>query len=136
MDLETSRAIAALRKVVSAARPDVAKIKPILTDLATLNALALPNIPRKAQVPVSNLLVGAVNAQTLQATWTVPVSGDYRVVLQAVVAAARVGTIHASIVPVPVDPLSKTPTSVNITVVNLGASTLVAGSIDVVIHPD
>lgn len=123
MDLATSRADSVLRKLINGIRAD-------------LSRLVLPNIPRKTTVAISNLLVGAGNAQTLVASWFVPVNGDYRVVLQVVVAAARVGTIHASIVPAPVDPDSKTPTSVNITVVNLGAATLAAGSIDVVIHPD
>jgi hypothetical protein len=121
VDLPTIRALTALRNQINAVR----------TDLAKLSAVALPNIPRKTTVPISNLVNGAANAQTLQAMWTVPVSGDYRVILQTVVAAARVGTIHASIVAG-----TKTPTTVDITVVNLGASSLVLGSLDVVIHPD
>ena len=126
MDLAVTRALSALRKLINTIRADLAK----------LSALALPNIPRKTQVPISNLVNGAANAQTVQAVWTVPVAGDYRVIIQPVVAAARVGTIFAAIVPALVDPNAKTPTSVNITVVNLGPSTLVAGSLDVVIHPD
>lgn len=121
MDLATTRALSGLRKLINTIRADLAK----------LSALALPNIPRKTQVPISNLVNGAANAQTVQAVWTVPVVGDYRVVLQVAVAAARVGTVHASIVPG-----TKTETTVDITVVNLGPSTLVAGSLDVVVHPD
>lgn len=121
MDLPTIRAFSALRGKVNAVR----------ASLATLSALVLPNIPRKTQVSISNLVNGAGNAQTVQATWTVPVAGDYRVVIQPVVAAARVGTIFASIVPG-----TKTGTSVDVTAVNLGPSTLLLGSLDVVIYPD
>jgi hypothetical protein len=121
VDLPTTRALTALRRLINTVRLDLAK----------LSALALPNIPRKTTVPINNLVNGAANAQTLTASWTIAVSGDYRVIIQTVVAAARVGTIHASIVAG-----TKNPTSVDITVVNLGASTLVLGSLDVVIHPD
>lgn len=121
MNLSTAHAIAVLRRMINAVR----------ADLTRLSAIALPNIPRKTTVPIANLVNGAANAQTVQAVWAVPVSGDYRVIIQTVVAAARVGTIHASIVAG-----TKTATTVDITVANLGPSTLLAGSLDVVIHPD
>jgi hypothetical protein len=91
----------------------------------------LESLPRRTTVDIGGVAAGAANAATVAAAWMVPISSDYRVLLQPVVAPARIGTIFASIVPG-----SKTATGVSVTVVNLGPSTLVAGSLDVIAFPD
>lgn len=120
MDGDTRRALTALARRIFEAEASVRTVaKAILS-------IAAP--PRTTTVDISTLAVGST---TKTATWVVPVGGDYRVFVQPVVAAARVGTISAGIVPG-----TKTATSVDLTVVNSGPSTLLAGSLDVVIHPD
>lgn len=119
MDLPTSRALTAHRRLIDAVR----------TDLAKLAALVLPNIPRRTAVDISGLT--ATTTAPFLAQWSAPILGNYRVVIQPVIADARLGTIFATI-----DPTSKTSTSVSISVRNTSASTLAAGSLDVVIHPD
>lgn len=96
--------------------------------LGSVLDVATAHIPRTTTVDISGLLANSTATKT--ATWVVPVSGDYRVMLQPVIAAARLGTVFVGIVAG-----TKTSTSVDISVVNASASTLVAGSLDVVIHP-
>lgn len=99
-----------------------------LANQAAVLDIATQHIPRTAIVDISGILANSTTAKT--ATWAVPVSGDYRVVIQPVIAAARLGTVFATIVAG-----SKTPTSVDISVVNAAGTTLAAGVLDVVIHP-
>lgn len=121
MDISVTRALTALRSLVTRALK--------VTDAKA--TLAIQHIPRCTQVDIGGLVNGAANAATVTASWTVPIAGDYRIVMSPVVAAARVGTIFAGVVPG-----TKTVTSVDITVVNLGPSTLAAGAVDVIVHPD
>ncbi len=99
-----------------------------LTNVAPVLDVATQHIPRTTTVDISGILANSTTPKT--ATWQAPVPGDYRVVIQPVIAAARLGTVFATIVAG-----SKTATSVDLSVVNGAASTLVAGSLDVVIHP-
>jgi hypothetical protein len=117
---DLSRALGRLTRRVTRAEIDARAVPAPL-------ALALANIPRTTTVDLSALAVGTT---TKTASWTVPVAGDYRVVLQPVIASARLGTIFAGIVAG-----TKTPVSVDVAVVNSSASVMALGSLDVVIHP-
>ncbi len=120
MDTDTRRAIHVLRRRLYQAEAD-ARFDAALLDIAT------SHIPRTAIVDLTALAVGTT---TKTATWSVPVAGDYRVVIQPVIAAARLGTIFATIAAG-----TKGATSVDIAILNSSASPLAAGVLDVVIHP-
>jgi hypothetical protein len=117
-----------LRRVVTRLRSTAFAQTQALGNLGDLLDVATAHIPRTAIVDISGLLANSTTPKT--ATWVVPVAGDYRVVIQPVIAAARLGTIFATIVAG-----TKTPTSVDISVVNSAGTTLAAGVLDVVIHP-
>jgi hypothetical protein len=119
VDLPTTRAFNAIRRLINNTRVDLAK----------LSALVLPNLPRKTTVDISGL--AASTTAPFLASWNAPVTGNYRVMIQPVIADARLGTIFAT-----VDPTTKAATSVSISVRNTTAQPLAAGSLDVVIHPD
>lgn len=121
MDSEIRRAVSSLKRRSYQARA-------VGRDIGLLLDVATSHIPRTAIVDISGILANSTTTKT--ATWAVPVSGDYRVVIQPVIAAARLGTILATIAAG-----TKTPTSVDISVVNTAGTTLVAGVLDVVIHP-
>jgi hypothetical protein len=121
VDSEIRRAVRSLKRRSYLARA-------VGRDAGALLEIATSHIPRTAIVDISGLLANSTTPKT--ATWVVPVSGDYRVVIQPVIAAARLGTIFATIVAG-----TKTPTSVDISVVNSAGTTLAAGVLDVVIHP-
>lgn len=114
MGIFVTRAL--LTRAINNARSDLVK-------------LTVPNIPRRTTVDISGL--AAATTTPYIATWNAQVPGNYRVLIQPVIADARLGTIFAT-----VDPATKTPNSVSISVRNTAAQALVAGSLDVVIHPD
>jgi hypothetical protein len=119
--MDANREVASVREDLRALRSRVrAQAAPL--DVAT------SHIPRTATVDISGVLANSTTTKT--ATWTVPIGSDYRVAIQPVIAAARLGTVFVGIVAG-----SKTATSVDISVVNAAGSTLVSGSLDVVIHP-
>lgn len=99
-----------------------------IASLAGVLDVATSHIPRTAIVDLAGLPASATTTKT--ATWSVPVSGDYRVVIQPFIAPARLGTIFATIVT-----NTKGVNSVDIAVMNTSASILAAGVLDVVIHP-
>lgn len=116
-------------------RVEVARLRVAVLNLVAQAAavqaildVATSHIPRTSIVDISGLTANSTTTKT--ATWVVPVSGDYRVVIQPVIAAARLGTVFATIVAG-----SKTATSVDLSVLNSAGSTLLAGVLDVVIHP-
>lgn len=127
MDRIVEQGSVRLRATVTRLRAATARQGQALSNAASVLDVATQHIPRTAIVDLTALAVGTT---TKTATWSVPVSGDYRVVIQPVIASARLGTIFATIVAG-----TKGATSVDIAVVNSGPSTMAAGILDVVIHP-
>ncbi len=105
----------------------VARAQRLASTQALLD-IATQHIPRTTVVDLAGLPASATTTKT--ATWSVPVSGDYRVVIQPFIAPARLGTIFATVVT-----NTKGATSVDIAVMNTSGSILAAGVLDVVIHP-
>lgn len=122
MDLEIRRAFRVILRKISALA-DSARTQ--ATSIATIAGLT----PRRAQVSFTTLAVNT--PQTATASWAVGIAGDYRVSVTPVIATARLGTVFAGVVPG-----TKTATSVDITIVNLGATTVATAAVDVIAFPD
>jgi hypothetical protein len=115
-------------RAVAQLRHDLAVLRNALVALVALSDVTTSHTPRTATVDLAGLAANSTTTKT--ATWSVPVPSDYRVVIQPVIAAARLGTIFATIAAG-----TKGATTVDILVVNASGTPLVAGSLDVVIHP-
>jgi hypothetical protein len=90
---------------------------------------ALARLPRRSEFDVTNLSAGATT--TVDVTWTVPIPGDYAVVVAPTTAATFVGLVLGS-----VQAGSKTPTGCTVIVANRHASqTIAAATFDVLIFP-
>jgi len=92
-----------------------------------LNAAALAKTPRRTEFALTAIAVGT---QTVDVSWTVPIPGDYAVLVSKTCAAQFVGFLDWS-----VQAGSKTPTGCTVIVANRAALQIGAATFDVLAFP-